>query len=132
MREVDSKIEEIESKIALPSLQPSPSTPDLSSPSSFLPYPPTRIFSSKTYRHGFFSASVIYQSRSFSLLRLFHSIHANSDEDLGKETATGKKDGGKKEQAFLPSFPFSFFPSIRSPKGKTFLSRKMRKSSNLT
>lgn len=44
----------------------------------------------------------------------------------------GKKDGGKKEQAFLPSFPFSFFPSIRSPKGKTFLSRKMRKSSNLT
>lgn len=33
----------------------------------FLPYPPTRIFSSKTYRHGFFSAPVIYQSRSLVL-----------------------------------------------------------------
>lgn len=110
MRDVDSKIEEIESKIALPSLQPSPSTPDLPSPSSFLPYPPTRIFSSKTYRHGFFSASVIYQSRSFSLLRLFHSIHANSDEDLGKETATGKEGWGEKGASVPPFFSFFVFP----------------------
>ena len=106
---------EIESKIEH-RFTISPRTIPLHSPFSlsFLPplSTPTRIFSSKTYRHGFFSASVIYQSRSFSLLRLFHSIHANLDEDLGKETARKGEEGWgrKKEQAFLPSFPFFLFP----------------------
>lgn len=103
---------EIENRIWLYHLLKNPLPLPIYPPFSpfFLPYPPTRIFSSKTYRHGFFSASVIYQSRSFSLLRLFHSIHANLDEDLGKETATGKEGWEEKGASVPPFFFFFLFP----------------------
>lgn len=57
----------------------------LLSPSFRLFFPPMRISLSKTYRRGFFSASVIYQSPSFAATPA-HSIHTDPAEDLAKKT----------------------------------------------